>query len=378
MARTRNGADDRGAVAIIVAVGIVGLLLLVGLVVDFGQVFAARARLQSAVDAAALAGAQEFCLPPAQGWTTTNDQESDARAAAVDYAQRNGGLSIDPDSLAIQTGGTSYLTIAASEPVTLFFGALADDTDSLGNAAVGAIATASRECTISFQFVADETVQFNGAHSEAGNWYAGECFDGQNNVFDTIAVGSDENHMCADPRINGDPPPIVRAEAEQKLYRVVDINASNAMQASSMGVYVAPGSEDPWRTGSPVVIGPCADVTWRDKDPVVCNGDLDGVDKVPSGRVEADVIMASGDIDLTNNVEYTGRLIYSRDGDITLLNGVPAGTIIYAPSGTVRFNGSGTRNYGMVFAQDILFNGGDQDAGPGVNLYAPGRIALAR
>lgn len=363
MPRERWNRDERGAVAVLVAVGALAFVLLAGLVVDFGFVFAKRAHLQSVVDAAALAGAQEFCTAA-----------GDPQARAVEYATLN-GLTTTP-VVSVQTGGSSYITVDASEPVSLVFGGLVGGAGEVGNAAVGATGTAVRQCFINFQFVADTTVQFNGAGSEGGNWYAGECFDGQNNAFDTIAVGTPVTHMCSDPNINGDPPPIVRSDADRKLYDVGNISSAGAMAGSPLGPYVEGGSLDPWTNGS-VVIGSCADVTWSSA-PTICNGSLTGTNKVPAGVVNADVIIASGDIDLTNNLDFRGRLIYSRTGDITLLNGVPEGVIIYAPHGAVVFNGSGTRNDGMIFAESILFNGGDQDAGQGVDLYAPGAIALAR
>lgn len=370
MAR-QPGPNERGAVAVLVAVGAVALLLLVGLVVDFGQVFATRARLQSAVDAAALAGAQEFCL----GRTNT-EQEAAAIAAAEAYAGLNANAPLSLKEA--ESGRISYLRVSASEPVSLFFGALADEADGLGNTAVGASAAASRECFINFQFVATQTVQFNGGGSNGGSWYAGECFDGQNNAFDVVAVGETIDHACADPNVNGDPPPIVRADAPVKLFapQVPKISASEAMSSTPMGPYVEGGALDPWGT---VPTPDCRSVTWSaTSTPIVCDGSLTGLAKVPAGIVEADVVMASGDIDMSNNVDYRGRLVYSRDGDITLLNGVPAGTIIYAPRGDVTFNGSGTRNLGMIFAENIQFNGGDQDSGQGVDLYAPGVIALVR
>lgn len=371
MASARQQGGDRGAVAILVAVGVVAMMLLVGLVVDFGQVFAARARLQNAVDSASLAGAQEFCLG-----LSDREQESAAVASAAKYAElnRHAPLSLDQ----AESGRVSYVRVSASEPVTLFFGALADDTDSFGNAAVGASAAASRECFINFQFVATETVQFNGGRSSGGNWYAGECFDGQNNSFDTVAVGEPKDHQCADPNVNGDPPPIVRAEAPVKLFapQVPKISATQAMLSTPMGAYVEGGSADPWAT---VTKTACRDVVWSaSTTPIVCEGSLDGLAKVPPMSVVADVIMASGNIDMSNSVDFRGRLVYSRTGNITLLNGVPAGTIVYAPEGSVTFNGSGTRNLGMIFARNIVFNGGDQVSGQGVDLYAPGPIALVR
>jgi Flp pilus assembly protein TadG len=54
----QRGQDgERGAVAVIVSIGLVALLALVGLVVDGGNAFSQRRQMQNAADSAALAGA---------------------------------------------------------------------------------------------------------------------------------------------------------------------------------------------------------------------------------------------------------------------------------------------------------------------------------
>ncbi len=53
----RGPEGERGAVAVIVSIGLVALLALVGLVVDGGNAFSQRRQMQNAADAAALAGA---------------------------------------------------------------------------------------------------------------------------------------------------------------------------------------------------------------------------------------------------------------------------------------------------------------------------------
>ncbi len=55
----RAGRDERGAVSVIVAVGMVALLGFVAITVDIGALYAERAELQSGADAAALAVAQD-------------------------------------------------------------------------------------------------------------------------------------------------------------------------------------------------------------------------------------------------------------------------------------------------------------------------------
>ena len=62
-ARARSRRDDRGAVAVMVAVLAMVLLGVGALAVDFGQVYAKRGALQSSADLAALAGAAELEQP---------------------------------------------------------------------------------------------------------------------------------------------------------------------------------------------------------------------------------------------------------------------------------------------------------------------------
>ncbi len=52
--------DDTGAVAVIVALSMIALIAFLALVIDVGSLYAERRKLQTAADAAALAGAQEL------------------------------------------------------------------------------------------------------------------------------------------------------------------------------------------------------------------------------------------------------------------------------------------------------------------------------
>lgn len=75
---------ERGAVFIMVAVAMLVLLALVGLVVDGGLAYLVKARLNAAVDSAALAGAR--AIPEG---TTKDEQAAAARAAAADFFAAN-------------------------------------------------------------------------------------------------------------------------------------------------------------------------------------------------------------------------------------------------------------------------------------------------
>ena len=76
----------RGAVLVVVALSMVGLLACVALAVDLGMLFGARAEAQRAADAAALAGASAFLdIDPI---THPSDAQAEALARAYDFATR--------------------------------------------------------------------------------------------------------------------------------------------------------------------------------------------------------------------------------------------------------------------------------------------------
>jgi len=85
-------AEDRGAVAVIVAASLVVFMLMAALAVDVGYAYDTRKQLQAAADAAALAGCSVLI--------ETDGNAAAAEAAARDYAARNAngagsGLTVD-------------------------------------------------------------------------------------------------------------------------------------------------------------------------------------------------------------------------------------------------------------------------------------------
>lgn len=104
--------DDEGASAVVVAVLIVVLLAFAALVVDAGALYAHRRQVQTAADAAALAGVQALPGDPAQ-----------ATALAADYAARNAADATDVAFTVSSTWGTNdTLTAELLDPdMGLFF-----------------------------------------------------------------------------------------------------------------------------------------------------------------------------------------------------------------------------------------------------------------
>lgn len=92
LAKGRFGRDEDGQSLIIVVFAIVALVAIIGLGVDLGLAFVERVRLARAMDAAALAGAQEL---PA---------EKTAHLRALEYLKENG---YDVDSACVTTIGAN-------------------------------------------------------------------------------------------------------------------------------------------------------------------------------------------------------------------------------------------------------------------------------
>ena len=96
--------DDSGQAFVFVALALMALIGLAALVVDGGSWYQANRHLQTAADAAALAGAQH--LPT---------QQSQARTVALDYAQRN-FAGIPAPTVAFPDAGTIDVDAIAKAP----------------------------------------------------------------------------------------------------------------------------------------------------------------------------------------------------------------------------------------------------------------------
>jgi hypothetical protein len=91
-------ADDRGQVLVIVAAGLIGIIAMVGLVIDGGYAWSQQRVTQNAADAAAKAGTVQVQLYLAGGTQVGNDV-----ACAVDESATNNRVEIDPADAAVYT-----------------------------------------------------------------------------------------------------------------------------------------------------------------------------------------------------------------------------------------------------------------------------------
>lgn len=112
--KRRRDENDRGAVAIVVALFLIVFMLLLAFVVDFGRVYAKEAELQNTADAAALAAAQNLPNTTSAGtqvvsYVTSNNTANKSQVSVV-------STSYTP------LGSPDTVRVVVTEPVSLFFG----------------------------------------------------------------------------------------------------------------------------------------------------------------------------------------------------------------------------------------------------------------
>lgn len=112
---TSVARDDKGAIAVLVAVLVVAFVALSAIVVDTGYLYDTRRELQASAEAGALAGCQELILSGDAGA---------ARACAVEYANlsaRKGPVkALEVRSVDIDTGDNSVRVVVAQQAPMFF------------------------------------------------------------------------------------------------------------------------------------------------------------------------------------------------------------------------------------------------------------------
>lgn len=364
--------DDRGAVAVLVAAFTIIAMILFAFVIDRGYAYVQRNQVQNAADAAALAAAHALCATPAVARATVV-------STAQNYATANGATLLDADVDIFDDGFSpeAGVSVAVNAVINNFFGGFVGN----GSTAVAARATATRQCTSSFQFIAENFTNFNGGNTVGGNIYGGECFDGAGGSFQMVAVWRPITYNCPPPH-NGATPidPGSGGSVKVKEY-------SAPVQTPAAG-FANAGYNRTYLDGLPYA-GNCGSFSGADflasgspPAPLVCSG---------TGNSNADILdlsgdvnrgfVAEGDIDVAAT-NYTGSaatwIIYSKNGDIDITASLSDKAIVFAPNGTVTVNGSNTTVNGLVLAKNITFNGGNQQAGNSTTLRVPGPWRLSQ
>jgi hypothetical protein len=353
-------------------------MILLAFVIDRGRIYTQRTQLQNAVDAAALAAVQETCVFPFNATTT----QANAKARAVEYGTLNQVPIAAADVLVFDdgVGATTGVSVAASSVLNLFFGGFVG-TEAV---TVAARATATRTCTQTYQYVADNEYNFNGSGTTiAGNIYAGRCFEGSSGTYNTVAVSTGVAYDCspfhngATPIRNGSKSPVcVPGSVRTCVYSVQNVSTSSAILQRYPNI----------ATSYPAATSPatsCSALTAASYNAVIdCTGDV----AVPSGTTIRFDVVATGDIITDNNTAFGSNpiLLYSKNGQVQLkMDAVPTTVTVYAPTdlgnkSSITYTGSGAGMEGVFLGYDITVNGGGATGSGGVQLRSPGPWTLSQ
>ena len=324
-------SNQKGQAVILTSAVCLLLLVMLALVVDMGNLYLQKTKLQTAVDAAALAGAQS--LP---------GSTAKARDAANQYMLNNGVTTTA--TIAFAESNTKIIVTVSQNVPTYFLRVIGTKT-----VAVGATATALN------------------SEGGGGGVFSYGVFSGSSTS--TLLVNGHQTidgsvRANADIILNGSPTVTGSVEAVRSIIKNgnVSVGATNsgvsalAMPDFSTSIKadaqaagrVYNGSQDWGNSGGYTFDGP-----------TYVNGSVNLNGTTTIGSTGA--LMAKGSITINGNT-YTAdgsqqMSLYSTNGDITL-NGAagPIQGAIYAPNGRVILNGILTVN-GSIVAKEIVMNG---------------------
>lgn len=179
MRQVRRRSSERGVVLLLTIASLAVIIPMVGLTVDVGYLYASKARLQAAVDGAALAAARALSLG-----ATTAAQADSAKQNAVNWFYANFPVGtwstrstvMDTNSVTVTTPSPSLSTVAvtASTRVPTYFMKWLNIDDNI----IRSVGTASRRTTV-VMLVLDRSYSMTSNSSCATLKDAAKLFTGQ-------------------------------------------------------------------------------------------------------------------------------------------------------------------------------------------------------
>jgi len=335
---------EKGIVAVVIALLMTVLLGFTALVVDIGLVASEKQKLQNAIDAACLAGAQD--LP----------DTSKATAAANNYVQLNG---YQPSDISITFSKTNTnndtINIAGTKKVVYTFAKVF----GLESTNVHPVAAALKESMggafdyTLFSGSKTTTLILNGSSLYVG----GDSHTNQNFIANglNITITGDCEAMGT-VTVTGSSINIQNRFPNSAFVDMPDFSETIRLQAVAAG-HVYTGNKT--YNGSSIVVNGSI---YVDGD-VTING---------SSFVGKGCILATGNIIFNgsnlNQSTSDAVCFYSKNGNITV-NGSSIGLdgIVYAPKGTIIMNGSSQTVHGRVIGNTVTINGSSLTIQSGTN-----------
>lgn len=335
----RNGRNEKGSVIVLVTIALVVILGFTALVIDGGRVYLGKSDLQNAADAAALAGAQD--LP----------SDVNAKKTAVTYAGINGmkatqsGVKKDGDTVTVTpsyNGDPTKIEVVCTRTVEHSLARILGFTQSDVSARAVAEKTGTLGGVFNYALFASESkIDVNSAkHIITGDVY------GRNGIHfgnkSEITGNADYYTGEVSCQVKGDVRKLTSPLETPDLWQLVqdkDLSYTEVTSQADFDALVAGGLDN-------------AIIYANFKNP-----------KIQSGIEGTGIIMVDGDLEFSGGGHLKWPqddvMFYSRNGDITFNGGIksPYSGILYAPHGTITFNGKSVVIKGRIIAEQVIFNG---------------------
>ncbi|MFZ7943938.1 TadE/TadG family type IV pilus assembly protein [Neobacillus sp. 19] len=312
-------AEEKGQSMVMFAIFLVALIGFAGLAIDGGRLYISKSQLQKAVDAAALAGAQEMI----------SGTEDDARITAEDYARKNYDKNDNPISYTIEFPSNDKIKVTGHEVVPFFL--------------ISVLMPKDKEATVP----ASATVQLTRTRTVVSNiWdyliFSAATADSKGKEFETTINGG-ENKFSGDIHINGASKignnPIFIDGKYEYVGTLDDKHNSieNTKEKKSAYIEMVKIDKD----------------EYKRKATKVFNSE-DEFFKNISAIKSTDTIFVNGDVHFSGNSNvYKWATLYV-SGDISINgNGHNFSGLLYAPNGEIRIDGGGMTFKGSLIAYHI-------------------------
>ncbi|QHI71339.1 Tad domain-containing protein [Aminipila terrae] len=336
--------EEQGSVTIMVALFITVLMAFTAIVIDVGRVALEKQQLQSAVDAACLAGAQE--LP---------DSIVAAKQKSIMYFEENGFDEEEIDQIEF-VNSNKRIRITASHPVEYTFAKIFKRED---NTKVSVSAAA--ECSSVFGpfkyalFSGSEMdlLQFKGQNIIDGNVHSNNSIKNAATVTGVVtAVNTIDAKVNASSGKIENSPYVSMPDFSDVLTLATTVNQSTLINVFGASFKASSNQY----TMSAEQLNAMLSVYST----VFINGNL---------TINGSGIHSNGSILATGDMTFNGSNVsmnasdsvcfYSMNGNITFNGGSGDVTgILYAPKGTVRLNGNSGIFYGSIVGDLVTCDGG--------------------
>lgn len=332
---------EQGSIAIILALAFTVLLGFCALVVDTGMIYIQAQKLQNAMDAAALAAAQD--LP----------NISLALIDAEQYAQQNG---ISPSEIEVSfTDENNTVTVTGKRTVNYYFAQVLgykSGTVSRTASATQASMGAAFNYALFSGSKTSELVLNGSSQYVGGSSHTNYSFDGNGSKLTITGACEAVNNIT----INGSQIDIGSRITDAPYVEMPDFSETIRLQAEQANQSYSGGKNF---NGSNVSV----------QSPIYVDGDL---------TVNGSRFSGKGTIVATGNITFNGSNLlnsgedavcfYSKNGNITINgSGINLEGIVYAPKGTITMNGSQQTIQGRVIGNQVTINGSNLSITSGAN-----------